>query len=278
MNILLYKPSSYDPDQCAGDIDYYPDDDIIKDAINFVEALVKGVVNIVKTGNIMDLVIVAGLAVSGNWAMLANYAIARAAIPAVTAAAADMGWISYEVAAYLNIAGAIAVAYFNPAGMMGLENAGIQAGVASGLQSMGVSAATATSIASTVATIAPYAAIAYTAYGIYETVQAVKDMQMQYLAALAAFEAWKADFERAKSVSEGNHIEGMSFATGDYYKKLPGQDLYHIFMPGREAYVCMEAVEPAYWIENRQSPFTTDREIVSMTWDERLPMKDRWGL
>lgn len=35
MNILLYKPSSYDPDQCAMDINnFYPDEDIIKDAIN----------------------------------------------------------------------------------------------------------------------------------------------------------------------------------------------------------------------------------------------------
>ena len=70
----------------------------------------------------------------------------------------------------------------------------------------------------------------------------------------------------------------MSFATGEYYKRLPGQDLYNIFMPGREAYVCMEAVMPAYWVENRVSPFTADREIVSITWDEFLPLEDRFGL
>ena len=34
MHILLYKPPSYDPDQCARDINFYPDEDIIKDAIN----------------------------------------------------------------------------------------------------------------------------------------------------------------------------------------------------------------------------------------------------
>lgn len=34
MHILLYKPSSYDPDQCARDINFYPNKDIIKDAIN----------------------------------------------------------------------------------------------------------------------------------------------------------------------------------------------------------------------------------------------------
>lgn len=34
MHILLYKPSSYDLHQCARDINFYPDEDIIKDAIN----------------------------------------------------------------------------------------------------------------------------------------------------------------------------------------------------------------------------------------------------
>lgn len=34
MHILLYKPSSYDLGQCAVDINFYPDEDIIKDAIN----------------------------------------------------------------------------------------------------------------------------------------------------------------------------------------------------------------------------------------------------
>lgn len=34
MNILLYKPLHYDPDKIAYDISFYPDEDIIKDAIN----------------------------------------------------------------------------------------------------------------------------------------------------------------------------------------------------------------------------------------------------
>ena len=34
MHILLYKPSSYDLHQCAKDINFYPDEDIIKASIN----------------------------------------------------------------------------------------------------------------------------------------------------------------------------------------------------------------------------------------------------
>lgn len=34
MHILLYKPSSYDLDQCAKDLILYPEEDIIKNAIN----------------------------------------------------------------------------------------------------------------------------------------------------------------------------------------------------------------------------------------------------
>ena len=34
MNILLYKPLYYDLDKIAYDINFFPDEDIIKDAIN----------------------------------------------------------------------------------------------------------------------------------------------------------------------------------------------------------------------------------------------------
>ena len=34
MNILLYKPLHYDLNKIAHDISFYPDEDIIKDAIN----------------------------------------------------------------------------------------------------------------------------------------------------------------------------------------------------------------------------------------------------
>ena len=34
MKLLLYKPLCYDLDQCANDINFYPDENIIKDAIN----------------------------------------------------------------------------------------------------------------------------------------------------------------------------------------------------------------------------------------------------
>ena len=34
MNILLYKPLRYDLNQCANDINFYPDEVIINDAIN----------------------------------------------------------------------------------------------------------------------------------------------------------------------------------------------------------------------------------------------------
>ena len=34
MNILLYKPLHYNLNECANDINFYPDEGIIKDAIN----------------------------------------------------------------------------------------------------------------------------------------------------------------------------------------------------------------------------------------------------
>ena len=34
MNILLYKPLCYDLNECANDINFYPEEGIIKDAIN----------------------------------------------------------------------------------------------------------------------------------------------------------------------------------------------------------------------------------------------------
>ena len=34
MNILLYKPLHYDLNECANDINFYPDEGIINDAIN----------------------------------------------------------------------------------------------------------------------------------------------------------------------------------------------------------------------------------------------------
>lgn len=256
---------------------------VVQDAIKFVTTVVKNVVEIIKTGNVLDLIIVAGLAVTQQWASLAKYATIRVGIPALTSAAAEMGWISSEIAMIINIGAALAVAYqswANPGEFLGLTDTagGISSTITSMLEGMGVSPATALTTANTVQNIAAYVGIGQQVYGIYDTIQQVKALQEQYAQALAEFEAWKADFERAKAVSEGNHQEAMDFATGQYYKKLPGQDLYHVFMPGREAYVCMEAVAPAYWVENRQSPFTTEREIVSMTWDQWLPIEDRFEL
>ena len=34
MKLLLYKPLYYNLNECANDINYYPEEDIIKDAIN----------------------------------------------------------------------------------------------------------------------------------------------------------------------------------------------------------------------------------------------------
>ena len=43
MNILLYKPLHYNLNECANNINFYPDEDIIKDAINsfFLEKIPK---------------------------------------------------------------------------------------------------------------------------------------------------------------------------------------------------------------------------------------------
>jgi len=256
----------------------------IKDIFDFVEEVVdvvvdtaknvvNGVITAIKEGNILDLVGLAASFAFGGVAGLKMYAAVRFVVPAATQAMAENGWISNEVAMYINIAAGIAATWIgytntNASSMLG------------NLQSLGVSFETATYLSSMAANFMPLYGVGSTLYGVYDAYQSVQQMQMQYASAVAQFEAWYAGLKNNRAKNDASFNEAMAFATGAYYDRLPSQTLYSVFMPANMAFLPVEQVQPAYWIESLKSQYKTEPEIATMMWQGKndIPFNQKFGI
>jgi len=172
------------------------------------------------------------------------------------------GIISQEWATVINIGAQIYAIFYavtNPSEVIG--------NLSSSFQALGASAETALWLANAVSTGMAIAGPVMQIYGMYESYNMVKDLQDMYATALAEFEAWKKNLEEQNAKRETEWQEGMGFADGSYYEKLPGQFMYNVFGPSREAYVPMDVPQAAYWVENTKSPYNVDKEVANIMWD-----------
>ena len=247
--------------------------DVIDTVVDAVVNTVNNVITAIKEGNIMDLVGMVGSFVIGGPVGLGLYAGVRFAVPGITQSLADHGFISDKFAMYLNVAAAIAATWY------GVTNAGAS-GAIGNMISLGVSVETATYLAGLASQFAPLYAVGSTLYGVYDAYNMVKEMQLQYASAVASFESWYSELKNSRAKSDASFNESMAFATGIYYDRLPAQTLYSVFMPSSVAFIPVEQVQPAYWIESMKSPYRTEQEIVALMWQGKndIPFNQKFGI
>jgi len=248
-------------------------EDVVDTVVDFVENVVDNVITAIKEGNILDLVGLAASFALGGVTGLQMYAGVRFVVPAATQALAENGWISNEVAMYINVAAGIAATWYGYTNTSG-------SGMLTNLQNLGASFETATYISSLASNFMPLYGIVSTLYGVYDAYQSVQQMQMQYASAVAQFEAWYSGIKNARAKSDASFNEAMSFATGAYYDRLPAQALYSVFMPSAMAYLPVEQVQPAYWVESLKSPYKTEPEIATLMWQGKndIPFNQKFGI
>jgi len=228
---------------------------ILSDAAYYT---VKGVAATLQDGNLLEIILTVAAAIAtGGTSLIYQYAI-----PGFTKSLYMHGVISQEWATAINIGAQLYAVFYavtNPSEIMN--------NMSTSFQALGASAATAMWLANSIATGMAIAGPAMQVYGMYESYNMVKDLQDMYATALAQFEAWKKAFEEQNAKRETEWQEGMGFADGSYYEKLPGQFMYGVFSPSREAYVPMDVPQAAYWVENTKSPYNVDKEVANIMWD-----------
>lgn len=228
---------------------------------------VKGIAATLESGNMVEILLTIAAAIcTGGVSLVFQYGV-----PGFTQSLYMHGVISETWAQAINITAAIAAMFFAVSSPQDTIN-----NLSSAFIAMGASAETALYLANVVATGVAIMQPLYTVYGMYEAYRSVKDMEAMYLTYLAQFEAWKMSMNfsfRDPSASQVDndtyHQESMSFADGTYFSKMPGQFLYGIYKPSREAYVPVDVAHPAYWIENTKSPYDADKEIANIMWDNK---------
>lgn len=227
--------------------------------VDTTKNIVQGVNNTVQHGSFLEITAtILGAVATGGMSLMYQYVI-----PGFTGALAQHGVISETWAQVINV-GAMLYGMYQGWTSMGEGSANLQ-GM---FTSLGVSAATATWLSSALLSTMSIASLGMTIYGMYEAYQTTKDIENMYKTALAEWESWLNNFKMNQAKQEQTWQEGMSFADGSYYEgKLPGQIKYAIFSPSREAFVPMDVVQPAYWVENTKPPFTEDREVANIMWE-----------
>lgn len=237
---------------------------IITDAAYYA---IKGVAATLESGNMVDILLTIAAAVcTGGTSLIFQYVV-----PGFTQSLYMHGVISETWAQAINITAAIASLFFGASSPQDAAN-----NLSSAFAAMGASAETALYLAKAVSTGIAIMQPLHTIYGMYEAYRSVKDMEAMYLAYLAQFEAWQSsmDFSFRDPIAsqidnDTYHQESMSFTDGTYFSKMPGQFLYGIYKPSREAYVPVDVAHPAYWIENTKSPYEADKEIANIMWDNK---------
>lgn len=228
---------------------------------------VKGVAATLESGNMVEILLTIAAAVcTGGASLFFQYVV-----PGFTQSLYMHGVISETWAQAINITAAIASMFF---AITSPQDA--ISNFSSAFTAMGASSETALYLANAVSTGIAIMQPLHTIYGMYEAYRSVKDMEAMYLAYLAQFEAWQSSMNfsfrdpiASQIDNDTYHQESMSFADGTYFSKMPGQFLYGIYKPSREAYVPVDVAHPAYWIENTKSPYDADKEIANIMWDNK---------
>ena len=239
--------------------------------VDTTKNIVQGVNNTVQYGSFLEIAAtIVGAVATGGMSLVYQYVI-----PGFTGALAQHGVISETWAQVINV-GAMLYGMYQGWTSIGEGSANLQ-GM---FTSLGASASTASWLASALLTTMSIASLGMTIYGMYEAYQTAKDIENMYKTALAEWESWLHNFKMNQAKQEQTWKEGMSFADGSYYEgKLPGQLKYAIFSPSREAFVPMDVVQPAYWVENTKPPFKEDREVANMMWEVKdLEFKNKFEL
>lgn len=186
------------------------------------------------------------------------------AVPGFTQSLYMHGVISAEWAQAINIAVAIGAMFY---GVIGPQDA--VGNFTSVFTSLGASSTTALYLANAITTGMAIMQPLFTVYGMYQSYRTVKDLESMYMTYLAQYEAWRNKSQQKQAEQEVQWQEGIGFADGTYYEKLPGQFMYGVFGASREAYVPMDAPQPAYWIENTKSPYNADKEVANIMWQNK---------
>ena len=239
--------------------------------VDTTKNIVQGVNNTIQHGSFLEIAAtIVGAVATGGMSLVYQYVI-----PGFTGALAQHGVISETWAQVINV-GAILYGMYQGWTSIGEGSLNLQ----SVFTSLGVSSATAAWLASSLLTTMSIASLGMTIYGMYEAYQTSKDIENMYKTALAEWEEWRNNFRKNQARQEETWQEGMSFADGSYYEgKLPGQIKYAIFSPSREAFVPMDVVQPAYWVENTKPPFTEDREVANIMWEVKdLEFRNKFEL
>lgn len=239
--------------------------------VDTTKNIVQGVNNTIQYGSFLEIgATIVGAIATGGMSLVYQYVI-----PGFTGALAQHGVISETWAQVINV-GAMLYGMYQGWTSIGEGSLILQ----SVFTSLGVSSATAAWLASSLLTTMSIASLGMTIYGMYEAYQTSKDIENMYKTALAEWEEWRNNFLKNQAKQEQTWQEGMSFADGSYYEgKLPGQIKYAVFSPSREAFVPMDVVQPAYWVENTKPPFTEDREVANMMWEVKdLEFRNKFEL
>jgi len=218
------------------------------------------------------IAVVISVVTENPYPLIAWYAVNSGAVTQAVVSMSKQGWINESHVAVVATVANLAVSYY---GFTAGGNTGAYATYAyNALTSIGVSSETALVIAQFVADAQALSYgynlldaynIGSSLYGLYETYQQSMELEKSYKEAQAAFEVWWNNFKNRQS-QEDNFI--FSFVTGSYFKKLPGQPLFNINLPGREQYVCTDVQKPSYWIE-QNIPYKEDTEIARLMWQNK---------
>ena len=219
---------------------------------------VKGVTTTLKEGNALEIVLTVAAAIATGGTSL----IYQFAIPGITNSLYMHGVISQEWAMAINVGAQIYGVFY------GATNPGSNiTNLTNTFTWMGASASTALYLANAINTAMAIAGPVMQVYGMYEAYNTVKSLEDMYATKLAEYEAWRNSFQQNQVKQEIEWKEGMAYADGTYYEKLPGQFMYGVFSASREAYVPMDTPQPAHWVEDTKPPFIADKEVANIMWD-----------
>ena len=239
--------------------------DVVEFVSDFVVNLAKGIMNFIRTGNIVEIILTVVAAImTGGYSLIVQFGV-----PALTTTMVQHGIISESWAIAINIGVQIYSMWMAYSSMStNISN------MSSFFQGLGVSIETATWLATSINTamsiIGPLMALK-SIYDAYKDAKAIKDA---YETMLAEFEAWKATLGDGRfsyiSKLESADREITSHADNSYYRKLPGQPGYAPFSAGHSNYVATDAAVPAHWVEDNKAPYNEDPKIAKMMWSNKF--------
>lgn len=239
--------------------------DVVEFISDFVVNLAKGIINFIRTGNILEIAMTIVAAImTGGYSLIVQFGV-----PALTSTMVQYGMISENWAMAINIGVQIYAMWLGyssqSSNVFNLSNF---------FQGLGVSVETATWLATSISTAMSIIGPLMALKGVYDAYKDAKAIKDAYESMLAEFEAWKATLGDGRfsyvSKLESADKEIQSYADNSYYKKLPGQPGYAPYSAGHSNYVATDAAMPSHWVEDSKSPYNEDPKIAKMMWSNKF--------